>query len=194
MEEEHRETCWYSLLLVASVNDAFCPFQPLLSICIGVERRGGKRDVGSWTDSFFTHVRQVSSYCLGHKKTNVHKRGCFRSTAPNGLCLATQKAPVQCFTFLVAYVCLHKHAQTQTCEQNWNINLFFFWNEWHGGPLCGLLYGWPIIPRCDGRASGLSREGGGETCPAQIKTLFNRCIERQGCVRTRWKVGHSTKS
>lgn len=118
MEKEHRETCWYSLLLVASVNDAFCPFHPLLSICIDVERRGGKRDVGSWTDSFFTHVRQVLSYCVGHKKTNTHKRGCFRSTGSvytsYGQCLLTQKAPVQCFTFHVAYVCLLAKTHTAT--------------------------------------------------------------------------------
>lgn len=123
MEKEHRETCWYSLLLVASVNDAFCPFHPLLSICIDVERRGGKRDVGSWTDSFFTHVRQVLSYCVGHKKTNTHKRGCFRSTGSvytsYGQCLLTQKAPVQCFTFHVAYVCLlaKTHTATNMCTK-----------------------------------------------------------------------------
>ncbi len=78
----HRETCGYSLLLVASVNDAFCPFQPLLSICSDAERRregGGKRDVDSWTDSFFTHVRRVPSYCLAHKETSAHRRGCLRS-------------------------------------------------------------------------------------------------------------------
>lgn len=39
MEKEHRETCWYSLLLVASVNDAFCPLHPLLSICIDAEKK-----------------------------------------------------------------------------------------------------------------------------------------------------------
>lgn len=118
MEEEHRETCWYSLLLVASVNDAFCPFHPLLSICIDVERRVGKRDVDSWTDSFFTHVRQVPSYCLGHKKTNAHKRGRLQSTgsvyARYGQCLLTQKAPDRCFTSLVAYVCLLAKTRTGT--------------------------------------------------------------------------------
>uniref|UniRef100_A0A3B4UFW8 Uncharacterized protein n=1 Tax=Seriola dumerili TaxID=41447 RepID=A0A3B4UFW8_SERDU len=28
---------------------------------------------------FFTHVRQVPSYCLGHKETSAHRRGCLRS-------------------------------------------------------------------------------------------------------------------
>lgn len=44
MEKRHGETCRYSLLLVASVNDVFCPFQPLLSICSDVEKRreGGR--------------------------------------------------------------------------------------------------------------------------------------------------------
>lgn len=121
MEKEHRETCWYSLLLGASVNDAFCPFHPLLSIW---ERRGGKRDVGFWTDSFFTHVRQVLSYCVGHKKTNAHKRGCFLSTgsvyASYGQCLLTQKP----FTFPVVHVCLFAKTRTgiNMCT-SWNINL-----------------------------------------------------------------------
>lgn len=85
--KKHGETCRYSLLLVASVKDAFCPFQPLLSICSDVERRregGGKRDVDSWTDSFFTHVRQVPSYCLVNKETSAHRRGCLRSLVSLG--------------------------------------------------------------------------------------------------------------
>lgn len=144
-----------------------------------MEGRGGKRDVGSWTDSFFTHVRQVPSYCLGHKKTNAHKRGCFRSTVflcqlLKGHCLVTQKALVWSFTFLVAYVCLHKLTQSQVCTQKWKMNLF--WNEGHRGPLWGLLSGLPIIPHCEGRASGLLTEEKGEernteTCCGKIKKI-----------------------
>uniref|UniRef100_A0A672JIK8 Uncharacterized protein n=1 Tax=Salarias fasciatus TaxID=181472 RepID=A0A672JIK8_SALFA len=78
--KRHTETCRYSLLLVASVKDAFLMQEK-------GEKGGGKRDVDSRTDSLFTHVRQVPSYCLGHKETSAHRRGCLRSL----VCLSRPK-------------------------------------------------------------------------------------------------------
>lgn len=159
-------------------------------------RRGGKRDVGSWTDSFFTHVRQVLSYCVDHKKTNAHKRGCFRSTgsvyASYGQCLLTQKKPLfSVFTVScgIMSACVQRHAQAQTCAQNWNINLK--WAAWWSTTWAfGRITHDPTLWWKSRRILHI-REGGRKK-ERNLKTLFNHSIELKGCVWSQWKVGHST--
>lgn len=115
-----------------------------------------------------------------------------------GQCLVTQKAPVWSSTVLVAYVCLHKHTVTSTvmCTKMKNES-FLKWRAWwstmraSGWITHNTTSWWQIIRAFNRREGGRNTE----SCCGKIKIKkFNHFIECKGCVKTQWKIGHSTKS